>query len=108
MRPPAMDRQSIYHPLHDRDKYAHLPPHVIPDAESLRDTKRRAVVYWNDVSGHSRLPSLRLGLCSAGRLRRVDGEDVALTQACSTLPLIQHPWGPGTDACASSCVLACR
>lgn len=53
VRPPAMDRQSIYHPLHDRDKYAHLPPHVIPDAESLRDTKRRAVVYWNDVSGHS-------------------------------------------------------
>lgn len=49
VRPPPMEHDSIFHPRHDTDKYANLSLDEIPLAESLHDTKERAVAYWEDV-----------------------------------------------------------
>jgi 2,3-bisphosphoglycerate-dependent phosphoglycerate mutase len=45
VRPPALDQRDILH-LEDDPRYAHVPPDEIPLSESLADTVRRVLPYW--------------------------------------------------------------
>lgn len=38
--PPPLDESSEYYPGHD-PRYAHVPRHLLPKTESLKDTERR-------------------------------------------------------------------
>ncbi len=47
-RPPHMHPDHPYNPVAD-DRYAGLPPEVIPNSESLRDVSDRLLPYWHDA-----------------------------------------------------------
>jgi 2,3-bisphosphoglycerate-dependent phosphoglycerate mutase len=46
--PPPLDWDDSRHPRFDR-RYAHLDPHTLPAAESLKDTLARVLPYWQTV-----------------------------------------------------------
>ena len=46
--PPPLDKTDSRHPRHD-PRYAHLPPDIVPAAESLADVVRRMLPYWHDA-----------------------------------------------------------
>ncbi len=46
--PPEMSQDDPEHPCHDR-RYAHLDPHLLPGAESLKLTLDRVLPYWDDA-----------------------------------------------------------
>jgi 2,3-bisphosphoglycerate-dependent phosphoglycerate mutase len=54
--PPPLEVSDPRHPSHDQ-RYANLPPGVLPLTESLKDTVARVVPYWRDAIG----PSIRRG-----------------------------------------------
>jgi 2,3-bisphosphoglycerate-dependent phosphoglycerate mutase len=45
--PPPVDRDSPEHPSND-ERYAHLPPDVLPATECLKDVVERVLPYWYD------------------------------------------------------------
>jgi 2,3-bisphosphoglycerate-dependent phosphoglycerate mutase len=46
--PPAQAVEDPFHPSHDR-RYAHVPAHELPNAESLSTTLTRVLPYWKDA-----------------------------------------------------------
>jgi 2,3-bisphosphoglycerate-dependent phosphoglycerate mutase len=46
--PPAQTVDDPFHPSHDR-RYAHVPRHELPNAESLSTTLTRVLPYWKDA-----------------------------------------------------------
>jgi 2,3-bisphosphoglycerate-dependent phosphoglycerate mutase len=46
--PPPLDEADPRHPRHDH-RYAHLPPDIVPAAESLADVVHRMLPYWHDA-----------------------------------------------------------
>jgi 2,3-bisphosphoglycerate-dependent phosphoglycerate mutase len=46
--PPPIAADNEFNPNHD-DRYAHLPPEVVPDSECLKDVVERMLPYWYDA-----------------------------------------------------------
>lgn len=66
--PPPLDENSPYHPKND-PKYSHLPPHLLPSSESLKDNQRRAMeAFYSQIAP-----------------RLVEGENVLLTAHGNTI-----------------------
>ena len=54
--PPALEKESKYHPCHEA-KYAALDPKDLPDTECLKDTIARVMPYWESAIA----PELKAG-----------------------------------------------
>ncbi|CAN0117622.1 unnamed protein product, partial [Heterosigma akashiwo] len=95
--PPPMDETSQYWPGHD-PRYAHLPRECIPLSESLKDTSKRSLSYWNEelvpriragkqllVSGHeNNLRSLLM------HLDQVSPEVIVNVEVPRAVPLVYY------------------
>jgi 2,3-bisphosphoglycerate-dependent phosphoglycerate mutase len=57
-RPPALELDDARHPRFD-ERYASLPPDVLPSSECLADVVARAIPYWHDAI----TPQLGQGHC---------------------------------------------
>jgi 2,3-bisphosphoglycerate-dependent phosphoglycerate mutase len=48
VRPPALEPSDARHPSHDQ-RYATLPPEILPSTECLKDVVERMLPYWYDA-----------------------------------------------------------
>lgn len=96
-----LSRHDIHHPVHD-ERYADVDPAVLPDVESLAQTRARVVTFWNQRI----LPLIRVGkrvLISAhgntlrALLMKLDGMSIPEVEAFEipTATPIVYAFDPG-------------
>lgn len=56
--PPALEKEGTMFPGHD-PRYADIPAEQLPATESLKDTEKRVIAYWEE----SLVPKIKQGLC---------------------------------------------